>query len=307
MNCQHAQENLKAYLDGELGRLAAAALRRHLTMCPACRAEMEAVHMLSKRLASLSAPEAPAHLRDAITGAARALRPSAARVRRRVAQWVAAAAAAGGLIAALSFAFLARPVPAQAAFDRMLAATEQVKTCHVRQWLQQLNQPRGTMETWYANGRWRMEHWRGDQQITLQVYDGSKLHSYGPATNTAYLNISEQPFHTPFRGFSVSAMLGAFGKNAEVQLSQVRKDRRRLNQFTVTQPKDNPRERMVIFADPKTDLLLAFEVYGHLDTGWKLMGGSEVIQFNIPVDPELFAFTYPEDAKVVDKGGATEQ
>ena len=41
MNCEKIQQELVAYLDGELGKAAADEVRKHLERCPACKLEAE--------------------------------------------------------------------------------------------------------------------------------------------------------------------------------------------------------------------------------------------------------------------------
>jgi predicted anti-sigma-YlaC factor YlaD len=79
MSCDAFQQDLKAYLDGELSEAREAEVERHVQECASCADELEALSDLSWRVAQLAEPEPPPEL------AARIL----ARVkRRRRRRWV---------------------------------------------------------------------------------------------------------------------------------------------------------------------------------------------------------------------------
>jgi anti-sigma factor RsiW len=85
MECQAVQEQLSAWLDGELSEAAAAMLSAHLEGCAACREEWRQVKALDDALGNLAAP-VPLGLAEKV--AAKIRRP------RRRSRWQSAALAA---------------------------------------------------------------------------------------------------------------------------------------------------------------------------------------------------------------------
>jgi len=136
MTCDHVQPSLKAYLDRELNLRERVALSFHLSRCPLCRAEMEAIRMASHEFRSLEAPKSSDETRRAVLEAAHTQRPSPLRTAgRRVRSWGLAFGAAGALLALAAYLTL-RPSPAQAALARVAAAVEAVRTQHTVMWMQ---------------------------------------------------------------------------------------------------------------------------------------------------------------------------
>jgi len=69
MNCENYEEDLKAYIDGELPKLRSWAIRRHLTQCASCREESLTMTQIAEDLRSTESEEVlPAALREKILG-----------------------------------------------------------------------------------------------------------------------------------------------------------------------------------------------------------------------------------------------
>ena len=69
MNCKNYEEDLKAYIDGELPKLRSFAVRRHLTQCASCREEIVTMTQIAEELRSTESEEVlPASLREKILG-----------------------------------------------------------------------------------------------------------------------------------------------------------------------------------------------------------------------------------------------
>jgi len=69
MNCKNYEEDLKAYIDGELPKLRSFAVRRHLTQCASCREEIITMTQIAEELRSIESEEVlPASLREKILG-----------------------------------------------------------------------------------------------------------------------------------------------------------------------------------------------------------------------------------------------
>ena len=295
MTCPRVQQNLKAYLDGELGRVARAGVRAHVLRCEACRTEAAALRAVCDSVKLLRPPVSPAGIRARAHEAARSMRPDphvSPRSRRR---WLLPAFSAAILLAVAIWLLLPAATDAQAAFAAVTAAVDGVDTFHMVGWTELPGQHRTTSETWYAAGKWRMEESSGE----MQVFDGERLHIYLPQQNTLFLNVSDQPFGTPFTGFKAQALLRGEASDAEITVQRARYQGRSVDRFERT--REGLDEKLVIFADRDTALPLAVQVYGRLSGAWQLLGGTETVEYNISLDPDLFVLSPPAGAVLVDK------
>lgn len=68
MNCDRVRDNIKAYIDGELGPIQRLRVGRHLARCAECREEMEAMSELTEKLQSTPGVPAPEGLREKVMG-----------------------------------------------------------------------------------------------------------------------------------------------------------------------------------------------------------------------------------------------
>jgi len=200
-----------------------------------------------------------------------------------------------------------RPVSAEAALDRVVSASADVRTTHIVFWIAEPGGTRQTHATWYDEGKWRLETWRGSDLVRVQVHDGERSHFYNADDNTVHLNASDSPFGTPFTGFTVGAMLERVGEDRDVTVKATRtEDGRPANRLAVTTwnqhtpTERTPSERFVLLVDPETDLPLSWEVYVSIGDEWQLAGGTETVEYNVTVDPKLFVLDYPPDARVID-------
>jgi len=66
MKCDKVGDEIKAYVDGELGRLARWRVGRHIAACSKCRAELELVRRLTREVRSAEAVSAPPALRGKV-------------------------------------------------------------------------------------------------------------------------------------------------------------------------------------------------------------------------------------------------
>lgn len=65
-NCEQIWDDLKAYSDGELPVMARLRVRRHVSQCPACREEIEAMELIRRRLRQTDAAAFTPELKDKI-------------------------------------------------------------------------------------------------------------------------------------------------------------------------------------------------------------------------------------------------
>jgi outer membrane lipoprotein-sorting protein len=232
-------------------------------------------------------------------------------------RWVLRTATATAIIALGLGLFLlpqVRPVSAEAALGRVVGASEGVHTSHLVLWMALPGGMRETHTSWYDEGKWRLETWRGPDLVRVQVHDGEQSHFYSADDNTAYLNASDSPFGTPFNGFTVGAMLESLGEDRDVAMEATRtEDGRPADRLTITTwnqhtpTERTPGERLILLADPETDLPLSLEVYVSVGDEWQLVGGTETVEYNLTVDPTLFVLDYPPNAHVVDRGKLSQE
>ncbi|MEQ1821521.1 MAG: zf-HC2 domain-containing protein [Fimbriimonadaceae bacterium] len=64
MNCNHFQNLVSAYLDGELGGNEMRAMRSHLNLCPDCCAELEIARAVKATMSHAPLAEPPAGFED---------------------------------------------------------------------------------------------------------------------------------------------------------------------------------------------------------------------------------------------------
>ena len=220
MTCDRVQSSLKAYLDQELNLRDRAALSLHLSRCPQCRAEMEAIRIASHGFRSLTAPQSSDETRRAgARGGAHTAPLLSSHRGPSLAVVGAGLRRSRQALLTLALYLVLRPSPAQAALARVADAVRAVRTQHLVMWMRPPGGPRETHVSWYSEGRWRMERRQGGALTQLSIYDGEWLNSCDPKTNTLYLRTSDQPFGTVFEGFGVAAMLKAM-KEAEVEVAQ---------------------------------------------------------------------------------------
>ncbi len=180
-----------------------------------------------------------------------------------------------------------RPVPAQAALRKVMAAAGQVKSFHMRGAIKQIHTDPPFLEgheTWYQDGKWRMEDTRDGKLTDVQVYDGKKLHIYNVEKNIVYLNAFDKPAAHPTKGFTVADML-ELSPGAEVEKDTATDENgRAVNRFTITH---HSAEKEVVLADPETDLPLSIEgfAWDNNDGQWKPAAKTEVMEYDLPIDP----------------------
>jgi len=201
---------------------------------------------------------------------------------------------------ALCAVVLLRPTPAQAAYARVVAAAQSVSSYHISQWVQRPDGTRVTGETWYDHGRWRTESHQDDQLLDLQVYDGEKLRLYDPQANRVWMAAGDDPFITEAGAFTVTALLQR-GRVREGELTVERTQDGSgspANRFTIATQDPG---RIVVLADPKTDLPLSIEYYLPKGADWILVGAADTIEYDTPIGSDRFVLTPPEGADVMDR------
>src|SRR3954447_17866150 len=93
MNCEAAQAELKAYQDGEMDRLGAWRVRRHLGRCAPCAQELQMIGKLNALLLSADLVERETPVADRSTAVSSARETTSPAWRSRRLQWASAGAA----------------------------------------------------------------------------------------------------------------------------------------------------------------------------------------------------------------------
>jgi len=75
MQCSEIQENLSAYLDGELDPAGAAELESHLEGCESCRSELESLRSTVELVRSVPRVQAPPVLKQRLASATSSRKP----------------------------------------------------------------------------------------------------------------------------------------------------------------------------------------------------------------------------------------
>jgi len=314
MSCDRTRTQLKALADGELGLISALRTRLHAAACAACRTELADVRRVSHQIIALVQLSTPGPVRQRILHAASVAAttvgperrsgssipvpvpmPANARARRRYLPRIAGVAIPAAICAALVAFFLYRQSPA-AALDRIRAAAGNVRSVHQVGWLMERGDKPIRHIMWYADGKFRNEEEGGN----ISVYDGRHVHIYDPHENVLFKNVSDKPGGgVAFRGFTVEALLEMEG-GAHVSLDRnATWEGRAAMRFTIEHP--HLGERYIVWADPDTHLPMAVKIYVRFGSKWKLMGASELMDYNVPVPEGIFTLDVPRDARVIDK------
>ncbi len=74
---------------------------------------------------------------------------------------------------------------------------------------------------------------------------------------------------------------------------------RKVEEYTATD--EGLGERLVLLADPETELPVKVELYSGYGGKWELAGETERIEYNVPIEEARFAFTAPPGTQTVDK------
>jgi putative zinc finger protein len=309
MNCEMAQAELKAYEDGELDRLAAWRVRRHVGRCAACAEELRMMGKLNALLlsADLVEREAPVAGRSIATGPVP--RPASPLWKNRRAQWASAAAVVLGVIL-LTFS-PANHSDALAAAVQALVQMKTWKTCHL------VSRSRG--------GGMTIEEWlRVPDEIHHEVYQGGAL------TLLEVQNAHETWRYEADKGLAVHSHT----KNALPQnlilgtalgplpyLERLQEEERRAGNLIVHERQDHmpdgrpvrvidiqadmvrrllrePREQKIhkhdiVYLDALTDRLVRWD---DVALGWTC----EIVSSDQPLPDHLFTWQPPAGVKVVE-------
>lgn len=211
-----------------------------------------------------------------------------------------------GAACALAFAVVMLPrVLVWRALAQMASSGESVRSMHRVSWIiEEDGSRRQTEETWFQDGRWRIERPR---EVTL--HSGGRSYFYEPLARRATWRATQGPFAHNSSGFSVRAMIADMARwnwidkvtlSPDVQVLEGRRAR------VVTIEPAREKIRIIIYADPGTLLPFRFDVQQPTRNGWKLSQTS-VIEYNLPLQASLFETKFPPGTRVVREGEGREE
>ena len=305
-------DDLKAFLDGELGILARLRMRMHVSRCATCRQDMAEWPRLSREIEQLEGEPVPPGLRDtlmsdAMTAAASARShalPPPAELPRAEGVWamrkaILAAAFAVALLA-IGFGLLPRQKGSTVLAD-MADAMAKVSSVHFTGFVIVGDGTRIPLDGWVKgadririsvkgvvdicdNGRQLIAAEWGDlPKVTVR----SSGDLPGLAKGMTYLDL----FSGTGRLRSAIAANGAtvtVRKNVAMPGGRV---------CRMTELVGDSGARMRIFTDTSTSLLARSETY---DGSGNLVEAIEAVAYNVPVSDSLFRMSIPEDLPVLD-------
>ncbi len=308
-------DNLKAYLDGELGIFGRLMMRRHMRTCEACRTNAVEWSRLSCEIEQLEGEPVPPTLRerlmaDAMTAAATTRShelPLAPGQPRAQGVWTMRRASLAAVFAvimvAVGLALLPREKENTVLAD-MANAMARVGSVHFTGFAVDGNGDRRELEGWVKGVNRLRIRIEGREEI---ADDGNRLIAveFGPlakvtvrvseawpglAEGMTYLDLFSGP------GSLRSAMAGNGAKivnSANVVLDGGR-------QGVVTELKGSDGARMRIFTDARTDLLAKSETYNRAG---QLVESVQRIEYDAPVADSVFKMSIPKNLPIVDLVG----
>jgi hypothetical protein len=268
MNCNEVERLLSAYQDEELSSERREPIGRHLGSCPSC-ASQAARLAKTRDWYQVGEVEAPPSILQT------------ARSRKRSPSFRVLVPAFSLLTLLLIFGLAARPTGAEATFARMMAASSQVRTLHMKTWA--VNRETGAVErgdSWYAYGCMRREGLRGMRAIRGLC---------GRLDYDSVAGVFEEPDVDERVPRLASAFVGEMLRSTYLG---------RANRVTQTEGEWNGRSVTVLtieedhsialfFVDPETDLPLYHEAYGWRDGVWRKGSWAE-FTFDVPLAEEMF-------------------
>lgn len=305
-------DDLKAYLDGELGPFGWLMMRLHMRMCGACRMNAVEWSRLSRDIEQLEGEPVQPALRerlvaDAITAAASARShelPHVPERPRAQGVWTMRRVCVAAAFAVLMIAFGLWVLPRQkenTALADMAIAMAQVSTVHFTGFAVDSNGERRGLEGWVKGTNRLRIRVDGKEDI---ADDGGRLIAVeldrlpkvtirvsgawpGLAEGMTYLDLFSAP------GSLRSAMAGNGAK--VVSTDKVILDGGR--EGVATELKGSDGARMRIFTDARTNLVARSETYS---PSGELIESILQVEYDVPVADSVFKMSIPNNLPVVD-------
>lgn len=191
------------------------------------------------------------------------------------------------------------------ALAQMADAAENARSMHTVAWaIEADGSRRKTGEIWFQDGRWRIERPR-----EVQIFAGAKLFTFQPRARLATWRKAEEMFAYNSSGFSIRAMatdIARWGWRDKITLSPDEQtiDGRRARVAVIETAIG--KNRIVLYADPKTMLPFRYDLLRPTLDGWKISGMS-TMEYNRPLSAALFEPKFPAGTRVVEAGAGREE
>ncbi|MFH1614642.1 MAG: zf-HC2 domain-containing protein [Planctomycetota bacterium] len=330
MNCTECKEKLVELLEGLLSESQRRIVEEHLKDCQHCQAELEELKELSEKLTSNSKAWQQTNLEDAVFN--RIIRQQneklkqADRINRQFRLWrrimnskiTKYSAAAVIIIAAVfSITLLDKSTSVAYAIEQTIEASHSVRYLHIQSSVSP-DQEHGKVWVEFdeagqvKNVRIDLPEWAGGG-------DGPKLVIW--KDNKAQLWMKKKKSLVTIKDKTVAAQMVKMAEELDPKLAAERLQRKKEQgkiELEIEEPKDkaelivitatsiekddSPFQRVVLFVDQATKLVISTELY-------KLQGGQyqkvmtlEYYDYNQPIDPKMFTMDdIPDDVMRVDQ------
>lgn len=313
-------DNLKAYLDGQLGLFDRLLMLAHVRLCAPCRQNRAEWLSLSRQIERLEDEPVPSALKDrlitdAVTAAAsaRARSTSSSPERPRVMEVLKmrkAPLAAGLVVILVAIGFWLLPSRrGDFALADVARAMSKVKSVHFVGWKLDSSGNRKKMEGWIKGSskvRWRtegagyvndaaddgervVEIWGsgGFQRATIRPSKGSAEWSrQGLSADLFYGHGLLRDLQDTIRPYTVTSRQTALP------------DGRRVVVYELNRPSD--KTLLLLTVDRDTDLIVRAEGFKDLESGREKTLAIERIEYNVEIPDSVFRLAIPRGAQVTD-------
>lgn len=245
---------------------------------------------------------APARLHSQL--AARAAEAAAQRARRAVRRRQLRLGLACAFVCAVISVFATTwpRFTAARALRHMETIIHDARSAHLTMWAVAPDGSRAkTSEIWYQNGMWRMEAWH-----RVQVYKDGTLYTSDPLSKRVLFD--HRPVSFRASGFSLTASLHAIldsDYRASIRdLGKEDVDGKTARQVSVQMSQSH--ERLVFFADPKTDMPFRVDVESQVRGRWECILTQEA-HYNEALPARLFAAEFAPGSQFLDQAKEREK
>ena len=314
-------ENLKAYLDGELGRFDRLIMRAHLKLCATCRENAAEWARLSREVERLEGEPVPLGLKERLMTAATESAASArawhasspAEISRAKGVWTMRRVIVAAGIAVLLMVFgvwlLPRPqdnVARADVLDDMARAMSKIRSVHITGWrLDDATGERRAMEGWVKGPDKMRITVKGIEDV---ADDGKQLVAveYGELPQVSVRPTGTLPglydgmtYLDLFSG--PSALRSAMTVNRARMVSERPVRLADGRKGTATELQRAGGDKMVILTDSATDLLAGWKTFRSDGTCREVI---EKIEYDVPIPDSVFKISIPESLPVLKMGGS---
>jgi len=330
MNCPKCKEKLVEYLEGLLRETQRQAIEQHLKDCEQCQAELEELKELSERLTSDSKKWQQISLEDVVFN--RIIRKrnetlkQADRINRQFRMWRRimnskitkyATAAVIILAVALLINFLDKSVTPAYAIEQTIEACHSVRCLHIQSFVSPDHEPGKTWVEFDEAGQ--VKNVRIDLPQWAGGGDGPKLIIW--KENKAQVWMKKKKSIVTIKDKTVAAQMVKMAEQLDPKLAVERLQREKEQgkiKLEIVEPKDkaepivvtatsvdeddSPFQRVVLFVDQATKLVISVELYKLQGEQYQKVITLEYYDYNQPIDPKMFTMDdVPDNVMRVDQ------